>query len=291
MKSNNTKDRGQKIKLIRIEMIHFDGNLPCEDPLLTASIKEHGIIEPLVIRRDSTDSYTLLTGASRYRSACAARLTEVPCLVYCQDEAKLIESDLKDEDIRRQKCSPKQLALEYKSMVDKYSGADKIQLREQFCKEHNLRKPANQNMTARLMTALYFKVSDSHIQRYIDFSKLDEHLVKAYENGYYGFSVAVQLARLPESKLQTIINAYASGSTQKITINLMKKIHDAKDADEVVKLLNDGETDPKAGDAAVMSSVITLDRKCIEQVTQWNVDDMTDTELVEKILQKLNETK
>lgn len=48
---------------------------------LSASIKEHGIIQPLVIRRISYDKYEIVAGERRWRAAKAAGLTVVPCVV------------------------------------------------------------------------------------------------------------------------------------------------------------------------------------------------------------------
>lgn len=48
---------------------------------LTASVREHGILQPLVIRRRQDDKYEIVAGERRWRAAKAAGLTVVPCVV------------------------------------------------------------------------------------------------------------------------------------------------------------------------------------------------------------------
>lgn len=48
---------------------------------LCSSIKEHGILQPIVIRRTSQDDYEIVAGERRWRAAKRAGLTSVPCLI------------------------------------------------------------------------------------------------------------------------------------------------------------------------------------------------------------------
>ena len=55
---------------------------------LAASISEHGILQPLSVRRTGTNGYELISGERRLRAAHMAGLTEVPCIVVTVDAAQ-----------------------------------------------------------------------------------------------------------------------------------------------------------------------------------------------------------
>ena len=58
-----------------------------EEPLgeLAASIRQHGILQPLSVRRVGT-SYELIAGERRLRAGILAGLTEIPCIIMNMDE-------------------------------------------------------------------------------------------------------------------------------------------------------------------------------------------------------------
>jgi ParB family chromosome partitioning protein len=59
---------------------------------LTDSIREKGVLEPLLVRyipRD--DAYYIISGERRYHSSCAAGLNEVPCIEKIADDAETLE--------------------------------------------------------------------------------------------------------------------------------------------------------------------------------------------------------
>lgn len=53
---------------------------------LSASIAQHGILQPLSVRRTDNGGYELISGERRLRAAALAGLTEVPCIVVSVDE-------------------------------------------------------------------------------------------------------------------------------------------------------------------------------------------------------------
>ena len=73
-----------------------------EEPLeeLTESIRRHGVIQPLSVRRVG-GSYELIAGERRLRAAQAAGLTEVPCIVMSMEDSESALVDLV-ENLQRQ---------------------------------------------------------------------------------------------------------------------------------------------------------------------------------------------
>ena len=78
---------------------------------LSASIKEQGIIQPLLIRRHE-DGYELVAGERRLRAAKMAGYREVPCVIKDLDKTQLLEISLV-ENIQRENLNPMEEADAY----------------------------------------------------------------------------------------------------------------------------------------------------------------------------------
>lgn len=95
---------------------HFD-----EDALhdLADSIREHGIIQPLTVRKLSSGYYQIIAGERRWRAARIAGLTQVPAIVIEADDRKVTELAL-IENLQREDLNPIEEAEGYKSLMDNY---------------------------------------------------------------------------------------------------------------------------------------------------------------------------
>ncbi|MBP9883989.1 MAG: ParB/RepB/Spo0J family partition protein, partial [Chitinophagales bacterium] len=69
----------------------FDENAMQE---LTDSIKVHGIIQPITVRKISTKKYQLIAGERRLRAAKMAALSEVPAFIRTADDEQMLEMAL-----------------------------------------------------------------------------------------------------------------------------------------------------------------------------------------------------
>jgi len=85
---------------------------------LVASIKEVGVLEPLLVRR-TPQGYEIISGERRYRAAMDAGLGEVPCIVLDVDEAQVLTIAL-IENLQRQDLSPFEEAEGLKALVDRF---------------------------------------------------------------------------------------------------------------------------------------------------------------------------
>lgn len=90
-----------------------------EEPLdeLAASIKVHGIIQPLTVRKLSDRKYQLISGERRLRASQIANLKEVPAYVRTADDEQMLEMAL-IENIQREDLNPIEIALTYQRMID-----------------------------------------------------------------------------------------------------------------------------------------------------------------------------
>ena len=89
---------------------------------LTASIKEQGVIQPIVVRPDknSTDKYEIIAGERRWLASQRAGLHEVPVVVLNVDDEKSLEFAIV-ENVQRQDLNPVEEAQGYQKLVDDFS--------------------------------------------------------------------------------------------------------------------------------------------------------------------------
>lgn len=88
---------------------------------LADSIKEHGILQPILVRSTSVGSYRIIAGERRWRAAKMAGLSEVPALIrddLSEEQAAQISLI---ENLQRENLNPVEEALGYKTLLDEYS--------------------------------------------------------------------------------------------------------------------------------------------------------------------------
>ncbi|CAI8851349.1 ParB-like partition protein [Bacillus cereus VDM021] len=83
---------------------------------LAASIKEHGILQPLIVRK-SIKGYEIVAGERRYRAAKEACLEKVPAVVRELNEQQMMEFALL-ENLQREDLNPMEEALAYQMLMD-----------------------------------------------------------------------------------------------------------------------------------------------------------------------------
>ncbi|MGD8329680.1 MAG: ParB/RepB/Spo0J family partition protein, partial [Acidobacteriota bacterium] len=86
---------------------------------LVASIKEVGVLEPLLVRR-TPQGHEIVSGERRYRAAVDAGLEHVPCIVLDVDEAQVLTIAL-IENLQRQDLSPFEEAEGLKALVERFN--------------------------------------------------------------------------------------------------------------------------------------------------------------------------
>ncbi len=86
---------------------------------LTDSIRVHGIIQPLTVRRLSSGYYQIIAGERRWRAAKAAGLDSVPAVIIEADDRKVMELGL-IENLQREDLNPVEEAKGYQVLVQEY---------------------------------------------------------------------------------------------------------------------------------------------------------------------------
>lgn len=87
---------------------------------LAESIKIHGIIQPLTVRKLGYDKYQLISGERRFRASQLAGLTEVPAYVRVANDQAMLEMAL-IENIQREDLDAIEVAVSYQRLIDECS--------------------------------------------------------------------------------------------------------------------------------------------------------------------------
>ena len=96
---------------------YFDDEALAE---LADSIREHGIIQPLTVRKLSSGYYQIIAGERRWRAAKLAGLREVPVVIIEADDRKAMELAM-IENLQREDLNPMEEAEGYRVLMQQYS--------------------------------------------------------------------------------------------------------------------------------------------------------------------------
>ena len=113
-----------KLKNIDINKIQANENQPRtvfnEEKIeeLAASIKENGLIQPIVVRKVN-GIYQIIAGERRYRACCSLNMKQVPCIIEDYDD-KQTQTLAIIENIQREDLSPLEEAKAYQALIKEY---------------------------------------------------------------------------------------------------------------------------------------------------------------------------
>jgi ParB family chromosome partitioning protein len=96
---------------------NFDQN---ELEELANSIKEHGLIQPILLRKTEEDKYEIIAGERRFRAAKIANLTQIPCFIKKINNHEALEIAIL-ENVQRSDLSLIEEANGYKQLIDEFS--------------------------------------------------------------------------------------------------------------------------------------------------------------------------
>ncbi|MEN9609364.1 MAG: hypothetical protein RLZZ628_178 [Bacteroidota bacterium] len=111
----------EMIETAKIAANPFQPRKTFETTALTAlseSLKLHGLIQPITVRRLNSEEYQLISGERRWRAAQMAGLTPVPAYIRSADDTQMLELAI-IENIQREDLNPIEEALSYRALMDK----------------------------------------------------------------------------------------------------------------------------------------------------------------------------
>ncbi len=112
---------------------------------LTESIRENGLLQPVVVRQGEAGAYELVAGERRWRSACRLKLPKIPVRVIAADDEKTLELALV-ENIQREDLNPIEKAQAFHDLLTTF-----LLTQEQVAKKVGLERPTVANFL-RLLT-------------------------------------------------------------------------------------------------------------------------------------------
>lgn len=119
------EESGQKLKEIKLKEIIRDEEQPRKDfdvealEALAASIKEHGILSPIVVVKEE-DKYKIVAGERRWRAAKIAGLSTVPVIIRTLDAQNRLELSI-IENAQREDLSAIELATAYAKLKSQFN--------------------------------------------------------------------------------------------------------------------------------------------------------------------------
>ncbi|GLC30459.1 ParB/RepB/Spo0J family partition protein [Clostridium omnivorum] len=86
---------------------------------LAESIKEHGVIQPVVLKKDG-NTYTIIAGERRWRAAKSINLKEIPAVIMDLSDKAVLEVSL-IENIQREDLNPIEEAVAFKKLIEDFN--------------------------------------------------------------------------------------------------------------------------------------------------------------------------
>ena len=90
-----------------------------KEPLLelSNSIKEHGIIQPITVRKIGRNEFQIISGERRYQASKLAGTNELPCFIRIADDQHMLEMAIV-ENVQRKDLNAIEIALSYQRLID-----------------------------------------------------------------------------------------------------------------------------------------------------------------------------
>ena len=127
VEDNMLETKSEAKTTIRISRITPRGDQPRKSfdenalQVLADSVREHGVIQPIVVREIGVleDNYEIIAGERRWRAAKMAGLDEIPAVVMTGDDLKIAEVAL-IENVQRKDLNPIEEAMAYKALIERF---------------------------------------------------------------------------------------------------------------------------------------------------------------------------
>ena len=175
-----------------------------EMEMLIESIKEHGILSPIIARPLENGEYEIISGHRRLFASKRAGLTEVPALIVEMDRDNAAIA-LVDSNLHRDNISPSEKAFAYKLKME----AMKRQGHRTDLTSGQLVPKSDDNRTSAEIGEAYGE-SYKTVQRYIRLTYLHPKLLEYVDEGRIAFTPAVELSYLNDIEQQDLIQTIES---------------------------------------------------------------------------------
>ena len=179
--------------LVPFENHPFKERSGIEQQELTESIKENGLLEPIIVRPFPANKYEIISGHRRVEACKALGITSIPVIIkqLTRDEAIV---QMVDSNIHREHILPSEKAFAYKMKSEalKHQGKTSCQLGTKLRTDERIAENADD--------------SARQIQRYIRLTYLIPELLRLVDEERIAFTPAVEISYLSEYEQRTLLD-------------------------------------------------------------------------------------
>ena len=165
---------------------------------LQESIKENGVLSPLIVRPLENNEYEIISGHRRLHASKKAGLTQVPALIYemDRDAASVL---VVDSNLHRENILPSEKAFAYKMKLDA--------LNRQGKRTDSTLSQVGKKLNSYESVAEESGESRNQIHRYIRLTHLQPKLLEYVDEGRISFTPAVELSYLNDIEQNDLLEA------------------------------------------------------------------------------------
>ena len=207
---------------------------------LTESVKDNGILEPIIVRKKENDRYEIISGHRRKRACELNGFNKIPCLVrnMSDDEATIF---MVDSNMHREQVLPSEKAFAYKLKLDA--------MKHQGKRNDLTSAPLVRKLEARDVLADEFGENRENIRRYVRLTELIPILLQYVDNAFLGekpemaLRPAVEISYLTKDEQQMLaesIDFYSCTPSHAQSIRLRKLSEEGKlDSDSIDEIMEE----------------------------------------------------
>ena len=166
---------------------------------LVESVKERGLITPIILRKKEDDRYEIVSGHRRKKACELAGITKIKSEVrdMTRDEAIIM---MVESNLQRSQILPSEKAFAYKMRLEALK-------RQQGTRTDLTSVPVGQKLSTRELIAENSPDSNTQIQRYIRLTELQPEILEKVDEGKIGLRPAVELSYLTEREQNMLVDA------------------------------------------------------------------------------------
>ncbi|WP_243455343.1 ParB/RepB/Spo0J family partition protein [Meiothermus sp. CFH 77666] len=237
---------------------------------LAASVKERGVLQPLLVRPLGDGQYAIIAGERRYRAAELAGLTEVPVVILEVDEATAHQIALV-ENLQREDLNPYEETLGILALLEmrlEKSREEVVGLLRQMknAREGRVRDNVVPNTDAVQVEEIFQGLGrltwESFVQHRLPLLNLPEDLKAALEEGVIPYTTALELKKVRDKKARK---------------NLLKEARlglSLRELKERVRALLQKEASPLPRHRAVASRLAKVNLEALPAEKRARVEEM-----------------
>ena len=244
----NTDDpRREKVRVIPLKYVDdFPGHpfqvLEDEDmEKLTESIRDNGVINPIIVRKKEDERYEIISGHRRKHACEKLGIELIPTIVrdVTRDEAIIA---MVDSNLQRENILPSEKAKAYKMKMDA--------MKRQGARTDLTSRPVGEKLLSVEEVAASANESARQVHRYIRLNELTPELLDFVDEGKIGLRPAVELSYLQEEEMRDLVDYIDAESTfpsHEQTIRMKKLSQEGKlDTDTINRIMNEDKPNQKA---------------------------------------------